>query len=626
MNRSSYLDEIDGLRAIAVVAVLIFHFDSTFLVFGYLGVDIFFAISGYVITKSILERMHAGNFTLNDFFMRRMKRLLPALFVVVIASIIVGALLLKGRTTIATGAAALGGMSNIALWFAGHDYFALAAELNPLTHTWSLGVEEQFYLLFPFLLLITRKRLWATFFVLGLTASVSLVSYLGLWSEHRLSVFYLAPFRFWELMGGALVYLVHSRWGCAVDALKQNYMKHGLLAFLVFVLCSGYLPEHLATLLCVLGSFGILYFSSRSSRPNILLVNRLSVMTGRISYSLYLWHWPVAVFGRLLLPEVALLPAYILLTIGLSVLSYRYIERPFRHGNWTWFRERFLFAFPSYAAIAMLIVAGLWLAKPAMFLGPAQMFEKQFLASNACHIPGENGLNECLQASTRDRNTIWLIGDSHAGNFTVSLRDAGAMMNLDFQFLTGRSLFLSLANRCSDSICPEGAYVDLADRLKAVHKPGDIVMISFAHDRFLGSNLQHAEFGMNFRKFIGSLRQAALNIVLIEDIPKVCEDDGEYQRSVFRGDVCNKSAAQSLDERLPLSAIYHQAKEYFPLTIVDPHNLLCNKSAGRESICSNWLDGELLYLDASPHLTRQASSSLAGFFATEITPIVGAGQ
>lgn len=147
-STSIHLREIDALRALAVLAVVFYHLEHKYLPFGYLGVDVFFAISGYVITKSIVERMDRGRFSINDFFMRRAKRLLPALAAMVTASIVVATMLIPGRTPLATGAAAFVGMSNIILWYLGHDYFAASTEWNPLTNTWSLGVEEQFTLYF----------------------------------------------------------------------------------------------------------------------------------------------------------------------------------------------------------------------------------------------------------------------------------------------------------------------------------------------------------------------------------------------------------------------------------------------------------------------------------------------
>jgi peptidoglycan/LPS O-acetylase OafA/YrhL len=616
---SNHLREIDGLRALAVLAIVIYHFENKYLPYGYLGVDIFFAISGYVITKSILERMEAGLFTINDFFMRRAKRLLPALAAMVTVSIVVATLLLPGRSPLATGAAAFVGTSNIMLWFRDLDYFNSSTAWNPLTHTWSLGVEEQFYLLFPFMLLLVRGKRWATFLLLGVAALTSLTTYIGLWTDHRMSVFYLTPFRLWELIAGALVCIAYRTWGCSLEPAHQSLLKWGFLCTLLAVLFSDGLPEHFATLLCVLGSSGVLYLSGGDSKPNQILRNRLSVFIGKISYSVYLWHWPVVVFSKLILPPASVLPDYVVLTTGLSLLSYYGIEQTFLYRKWNLFRERFIIAFPSYVVAAAVVVVSLWIAKPMLYLGPKQMLEVEFLKNDACHIPDENGLISCLRENTGGDNTIWLIGDSHAGNLLVSLRSAAESLGVSFQHLTSRSLFLSLANQCTLSFCPEGSFTNLATRLKAVSKPGDIVVISFTRDRFQSETGANDIFSQNLENFVGELNATEVNVVLVEDIPKVCNDDKEYMQSAFRPEVCSISAAQSRRARSVLSTIYRNIDGLQPVTILDSHDRLCEQVGNDDLRCSNWLGSELLYLDASPHLTFRASASLARFFVDKLT-------
>jgi hypothetical protein len=195
------------------------------------------------------------------------------------------------------------------------------------------------------------------------------------------------------------------------------------------------------------------------------------------------------------------------LTTGLSLLSYYGIEQTFQYCTWNWFRERFIIAFPSYAVAAAVVVVSLWTAKPMLYLGSKQMLEVQFLKNNACHIPGENGLISCLRENTGGSNTIWLIGDSHAGNLLISLRSAAESLGVGFQNLTSRSLVLSLTNQCTPAFCPEGSFTKLAARLKAVSKPGDIVVISFARDSFRSEAGANTRFRQNLENFVGKLNK-----------------------------------------------------------------------------------------------------------------------
>lgn len=345
ISTSGHLKEVDGLRAVAVLSVMAFHYQKSALPFGYLGVDVFFAISGYVITRSIMTRADEGRFTINDFFVRRLKRLFPALALVTITTALVSALLLPRSTAMVTGATALLGVSNIALWYAGHDYFATSAEWNPLIHTWSLGVEEQFYLFFPFLLNAFRRNARLAAVVLGALGLVSLATYFIVWGSRPTAAFYLSIFRLWELLGGALIYLSHRAYPTITALPFRGRLHYVLLATLLITMFATGLGEPLATFLCVVTSCGLLFLSGRSGRPNVLLCHPVSQAIGEISYSLYLWHWPVAVFAKLLVGAVWVLPVYVMMTAMTASLSYALVERPLRRATWSWCREQIILAF-----------------------------------------------------------------------------------------------------------------------------------------------------------------------------------------------------------------------------------------------------------------------------------------
>ncbi|HIK58124.1 MAG: acyltransferase family protein [Verrucomicrobiales bacterium] len=613
-NRSDYIQEIDGLRGFAVLAVMVFHFKSEYLPYGFLGVDIFFVISGYVICKAIIGRIEVGRFTINDFFMRRFRRIIPALTVVVMITSIVSLFLMPNNVTFITGTAALFGMSNVALWSISQDYFSVSALTNANLHTWSLGVEEQFYLIFPFVLLFIKRRRLLVIFVIGI-AFVSLLSYIAMWSEYKDSVFFLVPFRLWELASGVLVYFSHHflAFFSPKTTLLKGMIKYNLLIGLIAILFSeDYIPENYATLLCVILTSSTLYFT-KGDRNNIFLSNYISVFIGKISYSLYLWHWPVYIYTKLIFPKESIIFMYIVFTVILSLLSYYFIERPFRYRELKFCGEKIYIIFIIYVGVISILTGFLWMVKSDLYLGPKQMRELQFLKTSECHLPGKDGLIRCLK-NIKVKKSIFLIGDSHAGNFKPPLQNVAEKYGFDFQFLTGRGLVSSLNGSCTKTFCEEGTFLKQANRLKEISEPNDIVVISFSRDRFSNARFRDQDFVDNFSKFIGILKTSKLSVFLIEDIPKVCSNDFEHFQSAFQSERCNISAQESRFNRKGLTIIYNKISDLYQLDVLDPHDLLCDFQKNENGLCSNMLRGNLLYLDSSPHLTFWASTLLTIFF------------
>ena len=213
-TKSRYRPEIDGLRAFAVVAVIINHFNKDILPGGYLGVDIFFVISGFVITSSLYQRP-SKNFKdfISGFYERRIKRLVPALTVFVLIMSIAISVFDRSPTSLKTGITSLFGLSNIFLFQRSTDYFAQSTELNVFTHTWSLGVEEQFYILFPFLIWFsgfgrqTKNGDRNLFLIVGALTIASLIGFLYLYPINQSAAYFLMPTRFWEMASGCLLFI-----------------------------------------------------------------------------------------------------------------------------------------------------------------------------------------------------------------------------------------------------------------------------------------------------------------------------------------------------------------------------------------------------------------------------------
>lgn len=330
MTSHSYRPDIDGLRAVAVLTVVFHHLVPEVIPGGYIGVDVFFVISGYLITNIIRSELEAGTFKFADFYERRARRILPALFCVLSFTFVVGHFVLLPSdlvSTLRTGVGTTLFSANLVLWRdLARGYFAATdASLNPLLHTWSLGVEEQFYLAFPLLLLLTSR----VSILIGLTITSLLTSVLLLESR-SVAVFFLSPFRAWELMAGALLtYTPRISRGDVREAVAVV----GLAA--IVIPCFTYSPSTkfpgLTALAPVLGAAIIMH--ARDTAVSRVLSIRPLVFIGLISYSLYLWHWPLLVYSRYLgRNSVPLLFGASLL---LAYLSFRFIERPFRrkHGS-----------------------------------------------------------------------------------------------------------------------------------------------------------------------------------------------------------------------------------------------------------------------------------------------------
>jgi peptidoglycan/LPS O-acetylase OafA/YrhL len=433
-----YRPDIDGLRAVAVLPVVFYHFNVWPFRGGFVGVDVFFVISGYLITSLIWSEMQAGSFSVLNFYERRIRRIFPALFAMMAGVAIASAVILfpheLERFAISLLATA-GFVSNFHFW-GESGYWAVDAAEKPLLHTWSLAVEEQFYLFFPgFLYLLRRQSAPRVLWVLGGTLAVSLA--LSIVGAYRapISTFYLLPTRFWELLIGGV--LAVGRFQAPQNSALRNALAVlglALIAWSVFTLTSASpfpganaIPPCLGTALIIFAGSG------RTTAVNSTLAMRVLVFVGLISYSLYLWHWPIYVLLNQVRPDglTAIETALgIAAAFVLAVLSWRYVEQPFR-GRRSAIRRKPLFVLSGGAvAAAALVAAGLAAAK-----GLPQRYDpitRKILAEVDDQEPlrghcfdrsaakiAKVGL--CKFGATTAKPTFVLWGDSHADAMTPAL-------------------------------------------------------------------------------------------------------------------------------------------------------------------------------------------------------------
>ncbi|WP_242055098.1 MULTISPECIES: acyltransferase family protein [Nostocales] len=439
-NQSSYRPEIDGIRAFAVIAVIINHFNRDILPSGYLGVDIFFVISGFVITSSLAGRSSKNFFDfLMGFYARRMKRLVPALVMfVVITSILICLFNPTPGVSITTGIAALFGCSNLYLLNQSTNYFADSTQLNVFTHTWSLGVEEQFYFLFPLLVWFTgfgrqaSKGARNLLCVTGALSIASLIAFVYIYRTNQPAAYFLMPTRFWEMGAGCLLFLGLKHPSGLLDRLER-IPPLVVTAGIVGVL---FLPLQFAAkaTIAVVIFTSVLIACLRAGTAGYLLFTHPQVVyIGLISYSLYLWHWSVLSLSRWTIGiHWWSVPFQVALMLLLAVFSYRYVETPLRRSDWSvlrWQTIGYGIGACASASVLLLLLSNS-LSNP-IFLGSRHSVETENLTVQGiklyeCSFYQGKGMSVSTTDIAKSRcsfprgervsgqQRIWYLGNSHA--------------------------------------------------------------------------------------------------------------------------------------------------------------------------------------------------------------------
>lgn len=428
-----YRPDIDGLRAIAVVAVLFYHVGFSTVPGGYAGVDMFFVISGFLVTKIIFDQYVRGGFSFTAFYRRRALRILPALAVVLAFVLLVGWRVLPPSDYLGTSKAAVASstfVSNFYFWRVG-GYFDTELKLNPLLHTWSLAVEEHFYLVLPLFFAIMWR--YGRHGLQGAVLLVLVVSFgLSVFfiERHQDEVFYFSPFRAWELAAGSFLAVFQApRISRRIARESVALIALALVLIPFFVYGKTTIFPGNAAIPTVLGTVLLIHVgSSGQSTISQLLSTKPFVLVGLISYSLYLWHWPLVVFAKFWLGWDGqggsvgwiLLP----LSVLVAYLSWRFVERPFRESRFTAVAS---WRVPALAASCVLALAGgmtilLSGGAPGRFGPIVQRLDSErtasipFLECDGRAVTSSSPLDWCVLGAASDpaRASVLIWGDSHA--------------------------------------------------------------------------------------------------------------------------------------------------------------------------------------------------------------------
>jgi peptidoglycan/LPS O-acetylase OafA/YrhL len=437
-----YRPELDGLRAVAVVLVVLYHAGIAGFSGGFIGVDVFFVLSGYFMTAIISREIDEGRFELSRFYVRRIRRLFPALAVVlIVTSVFAWALLMPQelkRFAASVRAAAL--LYANVQFERESGYFDLDAHMKPLLHTWSLSVEEQFYLIFPLALVLLSRRHAASVsrILLAFTALSFLLSAWGVFAEPTVA-FYIMPYRLWELLLGALVAL-------NPQAIRQGGANILTVVGLTGIVAAGLLfdndtpfPGPAATLPC-LSTVLLIAVGAQSSFAQRLLGSGPMLFLGRTSYSIYLWHWPIIVFLPYFLPKPWMAwagPLAIAGSIVLGYISWKFVEQPFRYARPRASRRIVFGGFAGGLACAALFagVVGNWDGLPGRIPAGAREFyaakqdispyydDRCFMDSNGKGLdPAEVSVGNLCPIGTKGVPPTFLLwGDSHAAAIAPAL-------------------------------------------------------------------------------------------------------------------------------------------------------------------------------------------------------------
>lgn len=656
-----YRPDIDGLRAVAILLVIIFHAIPEALPAGFIGVDIFFVISGYLITGILLKELAAGHFSYLHFYARRFRRIIPALITVLASVLLLGWILLYSDeyANVARNIIAGAAFTTNLILLRQAGYFDWAAALNPLLHLWSLGIEEQFYLLWPPILLFIfrRSRRVATYTLLLLVISFGLNACFI--SGNETKVFYLLPTRFWELLVGCLLAITETSGANTNKRLcnTKSIVGAAILAVAIYFINKEESYPGWWALMPTVAAFLIISAGPRALLNRTLFASKPMVLIGLISYPLYLWHWPLLSLARIVEGKLSTTVALGILGLSfiLAFLTWQFIELPaqlklFLHHHKTQ-RDKY-YVVIAIASIFVISSFGLLVVYKDGFPGryPESEHAREKLEQQALHnIPKEAdcrktyGLQKSDCFTSGPNPSIAFIGDSHAWHLFTGMKYAADKRKQGVIYLGMggcpplRGINTVEYGRDNDGKCTEV----FSDYIRFFSSPFDtvktVVLASRGPSYISGQDIgdgrhrwglvssqsedkgasQQALYLNGTSRMIDFLEAQGKRVIFFIDNPELG----------FRPATCMMQRPVQLLHReqqscsMPVSVVYARQAEYRQiiaklkslhpkLEVFDSTSYWCNQQT-----CFISRDGNLLYLD-SDHLNFQGSKFIAEkFFA-----------
>ena len=670
---SKYRPDIDGLRAIAIIAVVFYHAGFPGFPGGFVGVDVFFVISGFLITALLFnEAVGTGHLSLSAFYARRVRRLMPAALIVVAVTLVLGAFVMPPASdeqrSLARSAMAVAFFgSNFFFFTMTGGYFDAPSFTMPLLHTWSLAVEEQYYLIWPLLMLLVFRFFRGTatestmrarvVWALGVMSVISLAVSIGMTPKHQSFSFYLLPARVWEFAIGGVVGLAGSALYARLRSWGEGFAVLGLvlIVYSVVMFNDGTPFPGSAALIPVCGT-ALLILGMTANEHGIvrrLLASRPLVFIGLLSYSWYLWHWPLLSFYRIYSLGATSLPANALAitaALVLAWLTYVWIERParmYRRGPFRSIRAT-LFTGGAICLLTLSLSAGLWAwrhyqqsADAYQWIKTARNDYPRFV--EACSEPDypEAGapLKECSHGPDKQHPKVLLWGDSHANHLLPMLTEVFPDVAVYELTKPGCVPLIGLDSRAwialKSTSCVEFNQRVLQEILVLKEKGLEGVVLSarwamhFWHQSFSVDDKQweatpervaqgRAEFLASLETTLRTLESIGLRVLVIAPLPQLIYSAPRCL--AVRGEEhCNTPRALN-DELLvdTTDALAKVVARHRDVRLIEVVDFFCDAQT-----CYASRDGKIFYHD-DDHLTRATARALGRYLASELAWVRGA--